>query len=94
MYSDTFSKYYNMLNLSIDLSPKTATGTIAIQVEDFNDHCPVLSSSVETLCYGTSVVYVTATDKDKFPNAEPFEYRVVTKETKENWNVERVNGKV
>ncbi|KAF4088862.1 hypothetical protein AMELA_G00059540 [Ameiurus melas] len=97
-YPDRESKYLingtyyaKILCITNDFPVKTATGTIAIQVQDFNDHCPILKSSVETLCYGNSVVYVTATDGDNFPNAEPFEFRVVTKDTKEKWISERVN---
>ncbi|MCI4377102.1 hypothetical protein PGIGA_G00199710 [Pangasianodon gigas] len=84
--------YAKILCITNDFSPKTATGTLAIQVHDFNDHCPILTSSVQTLSYGDSVVYVTAKDEDKYPNADPFEFRVVTKGTKENWRVERLNG--
>ncbi|XP_053337903.1 desmoglein-2-like protein [Clarias gariepinus] len=88
----TDGTYYTIiLCITREQSPQTATGTIAIQVQDFNDHCPLLTHSVKTLCYGTSVVYVTATDGDKYPNAEPFEFRVVTKSTKETWSVERLN---
>ncbi|MCJ8731257.1 hypothetical protein PDJAM_G00197420 [Pangasius djambal] len=83
--------YAKILCITNDFSPKTATGTLAIQVQDFNDHCPILTSSVQTLCYGNSVVYVTAKDEDKYPNAEPFEFRVVSKGTEENWKVERLN---
>ncbi|KAB5579050.1 hypothetical protein PHYPO_G00190260 [Pangasianodon hypophthalmus] len=83
--------YVKILCITNEFSPKTATGTLAIQVQDFNDHCPILTSSVQTLCYGSSVVYATAKDEDKYPNAEPFEFRVVTKVTKENWRVERLN---
>lgn len=77
---------------SIDFPPKTATGTLAIQVQDFNDHCPVLISSVETLCYSNRELKVTAMDKDKHSNAEPFQFNLVTKGTKENWSTERLNG--
>ncbi|XP_060769683.1 desmoglein-2-like protein [Neoarius graeffei] len=83
--------YIKILGITNDFPAKTATGTLAIQVQDFNDHCPVLTSSVETLCYGKKVMYVTAMDEDRYPNAEPFQFTVVTKETKENWNVERLN---
>ncbi|XP_053337777.1 desmoglein-2-like protein [Clarias gariepinus] len=83
--------YPKILCITNERSPKTATGTLAIQVQDFNDHCPLLTHSVETLCYGNSVMYVTATDGDKYPNAEPFEFRVVAKGTKETWSVERLN---
>ncbi|MCJ8731256.1 hypothetical protein PDJAM_G00197410 [Pangasius djambal] len=83
--------YAKILCITNDFSPKTATGTLAIQVHDFNDHCPILISSVQTLSYGDSVVYVTAKDEDKYPNAEPFDFRMVSKGTEENWRVERLN---
>lgn len=83
--------YVKILCITNDFVPKTATGTLAIQVEDFNDHCPILTSSAQTLCYGNRVVYVTATDGDKYPNADPFTFTVVTKETKEKWSSERLN---
>ncbi|XP_053486124.1 desmoglein-2-like protein [Ictalurus furcatus] len=83
--------YVKILCITNDFVPKTATGTLAIQVEDFNDHCPILTSSVQTLCYSNRVVYVTATDGDKYPNADPFTFTVVTKDTKEKWSSERLN---
>ncbi|KAM9501621.1 desmoglein-2-like protein [Clarias gariepinus] len=83
--------YTKILCITNEILPETATGTLAIQVSDSNDHCPLLTHSVVTLCYGNNVVYVTATDGDKYPNAEPFEFRVVTKGTKETWSVERLN---
>ncbi|XP_016319947.1 desmoglein-2-like [Sinocyclocheilus anshuiensis] len=35
--------YSQIICITNDALTKTATGTIAIQVKDFNDHCPVLS---------------------------------------------------
>ncbi|KAG7330518.1 hypothetical protein KOW79_006740 [Hemibagrus wyckioides] len=84
--------YVKILAMTDDFSPKTATGTLAIHVEDINDNVPILNSSSETLCYGDSVVYVTATDKDYFPYAEPFSFMLVTNGTKENWSFENING--
>ncbi len=75
-----------------DVPAKTATGTIAIQVKDFNDHCPVLSHQSQTLCYEDHVVYVTAVDKDQFPNGAPFGFKVDTIFTKESWSIETLNG--
>ncbi|XP_016103078.1 desmoglein-2-like [Sinocyclocheilus grahami] len=74
-----------------DAPSKTATGTIAIQVKDFNDHCPVLSRQSQTLCYEDHVVYVTAVDKDHFPNGSPFGFKVDTISTKESWSIEPLN---
>ncbi|XP_016147678.1 desmoglein-2-like [Sinocyclocheilus grahami] len=75
-----------------DTPAKTATGTIAVQVKDFNDHCPVLSHQSQTLCYEDQVVYVTAVDKDQFPNGAPFGFKVDTISTKESWSIEPLNG--
>lgn len=70
---------------------KTATGTIAIQVEDFNDHCPTLSSNVQTLCTDKDAVFVTAVDEDVPPNGAPFTFSV-PEDTKGKWTVEHFNG--
>ncbi|KAG7330515.1 hypothetical protein KOW79_006737 [Hemibagrus wyckioides] len=84
--------YITVLAITDGFSAKTATGTVAIQVEDYNDHCPILNNIVTMLCYGSSVVYVSATDGDNFPNAEPFEFILATKGTKEKWSVEHLNA--
>lgn len=72
---------------------KTATGTIAIQVEDFNDHCPKLTTTTQTMCDGESVVYITAIDQDEFPNSAPFHFSVINEKSKGKWVVEHLNGK-
>ncbi|XP_062849687.1 desmoglein-2-like protein [Trichomycterus rosablanca] len=84
--------YYVEVTCSSSGSPaKTATGTVAIQVEDHNDHCPVLTSPSQTICDGDNVVYVTAKDLDHFPNAEPFTFEVLSTNTKQKWNIEQIN---
>uniref|UniRef100_A0AAY4CVP4 Cadherin domain-containing protein n=1 Tax=Denticeps clupeoides TaxID=299321 RepID=A0AAY4CVP4_9TELE len=84
--------YAQIICITNDLPAKTATGTIAIQVEDYNDHCPTLTRPAQTVCYGDSAVYVTAVDEDAFPNGAPFEFRVDTTSTKEKWTIERLNA--
>ncbi|XP_026053491.1 desmoglein-2-like isoform X1 [Carassius auratus] len=79
--------YAKIICITNDSPSKTATGTIAIQVEDFNDHCPVLSRQSQTLCYEDHVVYVTAVDEDQFPNSSPFVFNITTNE----WNIEPLN---
>lgn len=77
-----------------DSSQKTATGTIAIQVEDSNDHCPTLVHPTQTVCFEENVdhvVYVTAVDGDAFPNGAPFDFKI-TSSTTEQWSVERLLG--
>uniref|UniRef100_A0A8C2I1C4 Cadherin domain-containing protein n=1 Tax=Cyprinus carpio TaxID=7962 RepID=A0A8C2I1C4_CYPCA len=84
--------YAHILCITNDVPAKTATGTIAIQVKDFNDHCPVLSRQSQTLCYEDHVVYVTAVDKDQFPNGAPFSFKLDTISTKESWSIEPLNA--
>lgn len=85
------------LNLFIprrsDMPSKTATGTIAIQVEDFNDHCPTLTSTTETICHWDNFVYVTAKDEDDFPNSAPYDFALIEEKTEGKWVVEPLNGK-
>ncbi|XP_046884236.1 desmoglein-2-like isoform X2 [Hypomesus transpacificus] len=70
---------------------KTATGTIAIQVQDSNDDCPKLTSTSQTMCHETNRVYVTAVDQDAYPNGAPFNFRVIQAGNKEKWTIERFN---
>ncbi|KAF5900438.1 desmoglein-2-like, partial [Clarias magur] len=80
-----------ILCISQDMPGKTATGTVAIQVEDFNDHCPVLKNHTQTMCTTQEVLYVTAEDKDDFPNAGPFTFIVIPEESDGKWSVEHLN---
>ncbi|XP_054623900.1 desmoglein-2-like protein [Dunckerocampus dactyliophorus] len=84
--------YAKIICISNELHSKTATGTIAIQVEDYNDHCPKVTATSHTMCYGDNVIYVTAVDKDEFPNSSPFEFTVISGNGKGRWTVEHLNG--
>uniref|UniRef100_A0A3Q3FUE0 Desmoglein-2-like n=1 Tax=Labrus bergylta TaxID=56723 RepID=A0A3Q3FUE0_9LABR len=90
--------YYLNIDLSLvrlsDSTSKTATGTIAIQVEDFNDHCPKLTTTTHTMCLEDNVIYVSAVDEDEFPNSAPFDFTVIHESSKGKWNVEPLNGKI
>ncbi|XP_012730885.3 desmoglein-2 [Fundulus heteroclitus] len=83
--------YAEIICISNDIPSKTATGTIAVQVEDFNDHCPTLTSTTQTVCFGDNVVYVTAEDNDGFPNSAPFTFEVIQGDSKEKWDLETYN---
>lgn len=90
----------SMLNNSLyfcfsntDMPSQTATGTIAIQVEDFNDHCPTLTSDLQTMCIPLDSVIVTAKDEDAFPNGAPFDFAIIEEGTEGKWQVEHLNGK-
>jgi len=71
---------------------KTATGTIAIHVEDSNDNCPVLTSTQEYLCSGTELFNVTAEDIDANPNGAPLKFTLVSEESMGAWRVEEISG--
>uniref|UniRef100_A0A8C8MNX1 Desmoglein 2 n=1 Tax=Oncorhynchus tshawytscha TaxID=74940 RepID=A0A8C8MNX1_ONCTS len=84
--------YAKIIAITTDLPSKTATGTIAIQVEDFNDHCPILTATTTTMCLGDTTVYVKAVDGDTFPNGAPFKFRVIQGDSKQKWTVEHLNA--
>uniref|UniRef100_A0A3Q3WA96 Cadherin domain-containing protein n=1 Tax=Mola mola TaxID=94237 RepID=A0A3Q3WA96_MOLML len=67
------------------------TGTIAIQVKDFNDHCPILTSKDHSMCTTADSVIVVAQDEDYFPNGPPFDFFIVPEGTEGKWQVERLN---
>nr|XP_057929785.1 desmoglein-2.1-like isoform X2 [Doryrhamphus excisus] len=83
--------YAKVLCISEDMPSSTATGTVAIQVEDFNDHCPTLTSTIETMCIPNDAVFVTAIDEDDFPNGAPFTFEIIPENTKGKWQVEHLN---
>ncbi|XP_063307517.1 desmoglein-2 isoform X2 [Pelobates fuscus] len=66
-----------ILAISEVLPGKTATGTIAIEVEDENDNCPTLVEPVQTVCDTSSFINVTAVDLDGYPNGAPFTFTVI-----------------
>ncbi|XP_071342910.1 desmoglein-2.1-like isoform X2 [Trachinotus anak] len=80
-----------VLCISEDMPGKTATGTVAIQVEDFNDHCPTLTSNIQTMCTTDDAVIVKAEDEDAFPNGPPFDFIIVPEGTEGKWQVEHLN---
>uniref|UniRef100_A0A3B4F8X0 Si:ch73-74h11.1 n=1 Tax=Pundamilia nyererei TaxID=303518 RepID=A0A3B4F8X0_9CICH len=82
-----------ILAIPKDMPSKTATGTIAIQVTDGNDHCPTLTTNHASLCSDQKSVYITGIDEDVSPNAAPFTFRIIPDGTQGSWVVEVINGK-
>ncbi|XP_070765423.1 desmoglein-2.1-like [Enoplosus armatus] len=80
-----------VLCITEDMPAKTATGTVAIQVEDFNDNCPTLTSNIQSMCTTDDAVIVNAKDEDSFPNGPPFEFVIVPEGTEGKWQVEHLN---
>ncbi|XP_046905985.1 desmoglein-3-like [Hypomesus transpacificus] len=83
--------YAKILCLTKDMPIQTATGTIAIHVEDLNDNCPVLISTQEYLCSGTERFNVTAEDLDANPNGAPLKFTLVSEESMGAWMVEEIS---
>ncbi|XP_069378761.1 desmoglein-2.1 isoform X2 [Paralichthys olivaceus] len=83
--------FAKVLCITDDMPSKTATGTVAIQVEDFNDHCPTLTSNIQTMCTTDDAVIVNAKDEDAFPNGPPFDFSIVPEGTNGKWQVEHLN---
>uniref|UniRef100_A0A3Q3GU06 Si:ch73-74h11.1 n=1 Tax=Labrus bergylta TaxID=56723 RepID=A0A3Q3GU06_9LABR len=80
-----------ILAITKDMPAKTATGTIAIEVTDSNDHCPTLTTTYNHLCTDVKTVYVTGFDEDVSPNGAPFTFRIITEGTNGKWEVEVIN---
>lgn len=76
-----------------DVPPKVATGTIALKVQDSNDHCPELTSTYQSTCSDNNVIHVTAFDEDAHPNAEPYKFVLIEEETRGKWEMVPINGK-
>nr|XP_029135630.1 desmoglein-3-like [Labrus bergylta] len=83
--------FAQVLCISEDDPSKTATGTVAIQVQDFNDHCPTLTSNFQTMCTSADHIIVNAIDEDGYPNGAPFEFSIIPEGTEGKWQVERLN---
>ncbi|XP_030611341.1 desmoglein-2-like [Archocentrus centrarchus] len=84
--------FAKILCIREDTPPKTATGTIAIQVEDFNDNCPILTSDNHTICTTENAVIVNADDKDSYQNGPPFKFEIILEGTEGKWRIEHLTN--
>lgn len=84
--------YYYFCFYITETPAKTATGTIAIQLENFNDHCPIVTSDIKTMCTTENSVIVNANNEDAYPNGPPFKFEIIPEGTKGQWKVEHLNG--
>ncbi|XP_041647445.1 desmoglein-2-like [Cheilinus undulatus] len=80
-----------VLCITDDMPRKTATGTVAIQVEDFNDHCPTLTANIQTMCIPADSIIVNAKDEDLSPNGAPFTFQIIPEGTEGKWRLEYLN---
>uniref|UniRef100_A0A4W5MCK8 Cadherin domain-containing protein n=1 Tax=Hucho hucho TaxID=62062 RepID=A0A4W5MCK8_9TELE len=85
---------YNVTMKAVDASLKTGTGTVIIQVEDVNDHVPVIPSKDLVVCEKDGgemgSVLVVAEDKDQAPFSAPFSFEL-GEEHDGRWAVKRLN---
>uniref|UniRef100_A0A8B9KST3 Si:ch73-74h11.1 n=1 Tax=Astyanax mexicanus TaxID=7994 RepID=A0A8B9KST3_ASTMX len=84
--------FAKIICMTQDVPPKTATGTIALKVQDANDHCPELTSTYQSVCSDTKIINVTAFDEDVDPNGEPYKFVLIEEETRGKWEMVPVNG--
>ncbi|XP_034285548.1 desmoglein-2 [Pantherophis guttatus] len=83
-----------ILAISTDYPPKTATGTIVIQIEDKNDYCPVLVTQKTTVCTDTKYINITVEDRDRHPNGGPFTFMIIDEPERmsDKWRIGQIDG--
>uniref|UniRef100_A0A8D0GQB8 Desmoglein 2 n=1 Tax=Sphenodon punctatus TaxID=8508 RepID=A0A8D0GQB8_SPHPU len=83
-----------ILAITDDFPRKTATGTIAIQIKDINNHCPTLETPVRTECLDATFINVTAVDRDAYPNGAPFTFTIIDEPEgmAKEWKIGQVEG--
>ncbi|KAI4565050.1 hypothetical protein MJG53_021087, partial [Ovis ammon polii x Ovis aries] len=77
-----------------DVSVKTATGTICIEVPDVNDYCPVIVAERETICIASPSILISAAGVNSHSYGSPFTFCVVNEPpgTADIWDIRSVNA--
>ncbi|XP_038133598.1 desmoglein-2-like isoform X1 [Cyprinodon tularosa] len=83
--------FAEILCITDDMPAKTATGTIAIEVQPYNDHCPKLTTDLMLMCTSENRLIVNAEDEDAFPFAAPFNFSIDPDGTQGSWQVKQYN---
>ncbi|XP_015258677.1 PREDICTED: desmoglein-2-like [Cyprinodon variegatus] len=83
--------FAEILCITDDMPAKTATGTIAIEVQPFNDHCPKLTTDLMSMCTSENKLIVNAEDEDAFPFGAPFNFSIDPDGTQGSWQVKQHN---
>ncbi|XP_013918704.1 PREDICTED: desmoglein-2-like [Thamnophis sirtalis] len=83
-----------ILAISTDYPPKTATGTIVIQIEDKNDYCPILVNQKTNVCTDTKYINITVEDRDRHPNGGPFTFKIIDEPERisDKWRIGLIVG--
>ncbi|XP_060099841.1 desmoglein-2 [Heteronotia binoei] len=83
-----------ILAITEDFPSKTATGTIAIQVQNVNFHCPTITTRATTICADAKFANITVEDHDTYPNGGPFTFSVIDEPERisDKWVIGQVDG--
>ncbi|XP_066479957.1 desmoglein-2 [Tiliqua scincoides] len=83
-----------ILAITGDSPSKTVTGTIAIQVENVNDHCPTVTPTTTRVCSDAQFIDFTIEDRDSHPNGGPFTVTVIDhpERMSDKWVISRIDG--
>ncbi|XP_075795964.1 LOW QUALITY PROTEIN: cadherin-15 [Pelodiscus sinensis] len=91
--------WYTALVLASDNAepPRTATGTVSIEILEVNDHGPALLPPAGALCREPGEgrgLLLSATDEDLPPHAEPFHFRLspAAPQLARNWSLSPLNA--
>lgn len=78
-----------------DTPSKTVTGTIAIQVENSNDHCPTIPTTMTRVCSNEQFIDFTIEDRDSHPHGGPFTVTILDQPERmsDRWVISRIDGK-
>lgn len=77
--------------------PRTATGTLSVEILEVNDHAPELSLRSGSVCSEPgqgSGLLLGATDEDLPPHGAPFHFQLSPRvpELTQNWSLSQING--
>ncbi|XP_015270042.1 PREDICTED: desmoglein-2 [Gekko japonicus] len=83
-----------ILAVTEDIPSKTATGTIAIQVQNVNFHCPTITTRATTICADAKFANISVEDHDPHPNGGPFTFSVIDEPERmsDKWVIGQVDG--
>uniref|UniRef100_A0ACB8FE71 Uncharacterized protein n=1 Tax=Sphaerodactylus townsendi TaxID=933632 RepID=A0ACB8FE71_9SAUR len=83
-----------ILAITEDFPSKTATGTIAIQVQNINFHCPTIITRATAICAEEKFANITVEDHDVYPYGGPFTLTIIDEPERmsDKWAIGQVHG--